>query len=319
MGSIITALGGGSGIDMSKLASDLATAQFAMRSDMLAARGEKLERQISAASSLRNSLSILAGSLGDRVRMGDLSPQPSLGNPSVASATTPVGTRASGSFSLEVLQLARGQSLASPALASAGDPVGSGTLTLRFGEISGGAFTANADRPAVDITIASGATLADIASAINQAGAGVTAYVAETGAGARLMLKGENGAANGFILEATEIPGDEGLAQLAWEPGTGDLSALTGSAQDAVYKLDGLERTSASNDLGQVAPGLTRAYAALAALEMGVDQSAEMAGALMQFYGAARETILEQVTHFDSAMLARMRDDFQDIATAFAG
>ena len=78
IGSIVTALGGGSGVDMVKLASDLAAAQFALRSDRLAAQGEQLAQQISTASSIKNSLALLASALGDRVRLGDLSSQPSV-------------------------------------------------------------------------------------------------------------------------------------------------------------------------------------------------------------------------------------------------
>ena len=53
--SIVSALGAGSGIDMTKLASDLAAAQFALRNDRLVAQSEQLERQISTASTLKNS------------------------------------------------------------------------------------------------------------------------------------------------------------------------------------------------------------------------------------------------------------------------
>lgn len=44
--SLVTALGGGSGIDMTALANNLATAQFASRNDRLAAKSEKLDAQI---------------------------------------------------------------------------------------------------------------------------------------------------------------------------------------------------------------------------------------------------------------------------------
>ncbi len=256
--SIVSALGAGSGIDMTKLASDLAAAQFALRNDRLVAQSEQLERQISTASTLKNSLSLLASALGDRVRTGDLSSQPSVANASVATASSPMGTVGSGTYSLEVLALATAQTLAGPAYAESTSPVGAGTLTLRFGTTSGASFTADPDRDPVAITIASGATLADVAAAVNAAGAGVKAYVAQTAQGAQLVLKGADGAANGFIVEATETPGEEGLAALAWDPtGGGDPARLTSTAGDASFKLDGLSMTSASNTLGTVAPGLS--------------------------------------------------------------
>lgn len=254
--SIISALGGGSGIDMISLAENLATAQFQLRTSRLAEKSETLERQISAASSLKNSLNILASSLGDRVRVGDLSAKPSVANASVASASTPLGLQGSGDFSLEVSQLASSQSLASPAFADAEDVVGAGTITLRFGTIDGASFTADGDRDPIEITIDSGSSLKDIASAINNSGAGVDAYIARTNNGDQLMIKGEEGAANGFVIETSETPGEEGLAALAWEPVAGDPALLTSTSQDAIFELDGLEYNSASNDTGVVAPGL---------------------------------------------------------------
>lgn len=258
VGSIVTALGGGSGIDMSKLASDLAEAQFALRNDRLTQQSEQLERQISTASALKNSLSLLSSALGERVRTGDLSSQPSVANGGVASASSPMGTVGSGTYSLEVLTLAKAQTLTGPPYTAPTSTVGAGTLTLRFGATTGSAFTADASRDQVDITIAPGATLADVASAINGKGVGVKAYVAQTANGAQLVLKGVEGAQNGFIVEATETAGQEGLAALAWNPTAGgDPLRLASASNDASYKLDGLQMTSPSNDTGPVAPGLS--------------------------------------------------------------
>jgi flagellar hook-associated protein 2 len=72
---------------MAELATNLAAAQFAARTDRLAAKSELLDAQISTASNLKSMLFSLATSLGDRVRMGDLSPQPQVGNGAVAQAS----------------------------------------------------------------------------------------------------------------------------------------------------------------------------------------------------------------------------------------
>ena len=42
IGSIVSALGGGSGVDMVQLANDLAAAQFALRTDRMTAQTEQL-------------------------------------------------------------------------------------------------------------------------------------------------------------------------------------------------------------------------------------------------------------------------------------
>lgn len=252
--SIVSSLGGGSGIDMTALAGSLATAQFANRIDRTTTRADTLDRQISAASTLKSQLLQLSGSIGDRVRTGDLSAQPAIGNSAVASVSRGVGA-GSGSYTLEVSALAAPQTLSSPAYAAPTTAVGSGTLTLRFGTIAGTTFAADTARQAVDVTIPSGSTLADAARAINAAKAGVSAYVATGANGAQLMLKGAEGETNAFVVEANETPGDEGLAKLAWQP-AGDASRRLSNAANASFKLDGLALSSASNALENVVPGL---------------------------------------------------------------
>ncbi|MFC4254877.1 flagellar filament capping protein FliD [Altererythrobacter xixiisoli] len=255
--SIVSALGAGSGVDMTALATNLANAQFQLRNERLTLQSEKVQRQISVASEIKNALSILANSLGDRVRVGDLSSQASVANSSVATASTPAGATGSGSYSLEVLSLARGQTLSSPAVANATTTVGAGSLTLRFGQTSGSGFTEDSSQAAVTIDIAAGATLTDVAAAINAKRSGVTAYVAQTVDGATLVFKGAEGAQSGFIVEATETAGQEGLAAFAWNPSAGgDASRLLAQSADASFMLDGLAMTSKTNVTGQVAPGL---------------------------------------------------------------
>ena len=254
--SIITTLGAGSGINMTQLASDLAAAQFAQRSNRLTAKGELLEQKITAASNIKNGFSTLASSLGDLVRTGNLAPLPTVANGAVATASTPLGTIGKGSYSLEVTQLAKRQVLTGPVMASATDPVGAGSLTIRFGKMDGAAFTEDTGQAAVDITIDSGSTLNDIASKINAAGAGVSVYVAQTVNGPQLVFKGAEGEQSGFVIEATETPGEEGLAALAWNPTSGAAAQLKEVSQDAKFTLDGLEMTSKSNSTAAVAPGL---------------------------------------------------------------
>ncbi len=256
--SLVTALGGGSGVDMTMLAANLANAQFAARADRLAAKSETLDKRISAASTLKSMLLSLATSLGTRVRQGDLSPQPLIANGAVARAALSGAGQPGGTYSLEVTALARGQTLASPPYASAGALTGSGTLTLRFGTVAGAAFTEDTARPAVAVTIASGATLSDVAAAINAARAGVTAYVAGTAEGARLVLKGAEGTASGFVLDALETAGDEGLAALAWTPAAAPARLLTG-ASDAAFTIDGLAMTAKTNTVADAIPGVTLA------------------------------------------------------------
>lgn len=251
---IISSLGAGSGINTSQLAEQLAAAQFATRIDQLSAKNEKLTAQISSASNLKSLMSTLSSSVGSLIRTGDLAVTPSITSSSVATVSKGTAT-GSGTYSLEVTSLANAQKLVTPAYSSSTATVGAGTLTLRFGTVSGGGFTADATQNAVDITIPTGATLADVASAINASDSGVTAYVASGSAGAQLVLKGKEGATSGFVIEATETAGEEGLANLAWTPAT-NTTQLKATASDAAFSIDGVAYTSKSNTANDVVPGL---------------------------------------------------------------
>lgn len=253
---LLSTLNAGSGINAASLAEQLSTAQYAARLDQLSAKNDKLTTKISAAGTLRNMISSVASSMGDRVRNGDLAVAPVIANSAVATVSKGSAT-GSGTSTLEVTQLAKGQTLTTPLLSPASAAVGSGTLTLRFGTIAGSAFTADSTRAQVDITVASGATLNDVAAAINAKGAGVSAYVATSAGGAQLVLKGADGAANAFVLEASENPAASGLAALAWNPADGDATRLKSAASDAAYVLDGVARTATSNTIADAAPGLS--------------------------------------------------------------
>lgn len=251
---IVSSLGGGSGINLPQLAEQLAAAQFAPRIDQLAAKTEKLTAQISSASNLKSLMSTLATSVGTIIRTGDLAVNPSITSAGVATVSKGTAT-GSGTYSLEVTSLAASQKLVTSAYPASTSTVGSGTLTLRFGTVSGSSFTADATQDAVDLTIPTGATLADVAAAINGANKGVTAYVANGTAGAQLVLKGAEGANSGFVLEAAETVGDEGLAALAWTPAT-NTTQLKSIASDAAYNIDGVGYTSKSNTINDAVPGL---------------------------------------------------------------
>jgi flagellar hook-associated protein 2 len=250
--SIISALGAGSGIDFIKLAEDISAASFAGQRDQISARQTMLTAQVSAAAQLRGAITGLASALGDRIRTGDLAPKGELANAAVARINVPPGVSPRGTFSLEVTALAQSQTLVSRPLASRDALVGEGTMTLRFGTVSGASFTADGARADVPITVTATDTLATLATKISQASGGaVQAYVATGTNGAQLVMKGRDGAANGFVLEAASIndpaadaPGD--LSYLGWSPASAN-GELRQGARDAAYSLDGVAMTSATN------------------------------------------------------------------------
>ncbi|QFT76719.1 flagellar filament capping protein FliD [Erythrobacter sp. THAF29] len=260
--SIIASLGAGSGVNFIQLAEDIASASYAFQRDNLSNRIETLEAKISAASLLRSSLNELASALGDRVRNGDLAPQASIGDPSIASVGIAAGATPSGSFSLEVTQLAQAQTLVSKSYSSGSDFVGEGTLNIRFGTADGANFTEDASRAVLEIAVTADDTLETLAGKISSASGGaIEAYVAQGTGGAQLVLKGEEGAANGFVLEGQSSailplsqPGD--LSYLSWNPAS-DAGELRQASRDALFKLDTVEMRSAGNSVSGLPEGLS--------------------------------------------------------------
>jgi flagellar hook-associated protein 2 len=310
--SIISALGAGSGIDFTRLAEDIATASFAVQRNNITARKTALEAQISAAATLRGAITGLASALGDRIRSGDLAPKGELANPAVARVTVPAGISPRGDFSLEVNSLAQGQTLVARPLASRDTLVGEGTLTLRFGAVSGASFTADAARAGVDIAITATDTLATLASKINEASGGaVQAYVAIGTNGAQLVMKGRDGAANGFVLEAASIndpaanaPGD--LSYFGWSPAITN-GELRQSARDAAFQLDGVAMTSPTNRVTGLPGGF------------GLNLTATNTGAPTTLsFATSNDAVTSVMTDFVSA-LNDIIGQINDLAAPFGG
>jgi len=217
-----------------------------------------------------------------------------------------------GGYSIEVARLAQRQTVASGAFADSAAVIGGGTLRLRMGALDAGGttFTPDAQRPEVAVTIAAGATLADVRNAINTAGAGITASLVADGTGQRLMLRSaDSGAAQAFAIAVDDADGGNadaaGLSALAFTPGSagaGNL-LLTQSAQDARVTVNGLEVSSSSNRLTGVIENLTIDIrrTTTTPIEVSVASDGEaLRGSLEAFvesYNAANKLITEQLRY----------------------
>lgn len=274
--SIISALGVGSGIDFTTLASDLSVATVAAQRQSITDRTTALEARISAAASLRNMVTSLASAVGSRVRAGDLAPRANLSNPGLANVAFTPGITPRGSYTLEVTQRAASQRLVMPPLGNAADPVGAGSLTIRFGTIDADSFT-EGSAPALTLDIAAGDSLNAIAGRITNASGGALRAQVLTGInGAQLVVTGREGAANAFVIEAA---GDPALSALAWSPAVPGAVQATGTARDALFRLNSVEMRSASNQVTGLPEGLRLELAATnpgtpAALTFSNDNSA---------------------------------------------
>ena len=260
--SLLTSLGSGSGVDTASLVTSLVQAQFATKTAQLKTQGETLTSQISAVSSLKNTISDFADALAALVKGGTLQSQPVVSNSAVMSASAISGAKLAGvTASITVSQLAASQTAVSKtAFASASTTVGTGTLTLKLGTAAYNtdgtmaSFTKGA-ADAIDITIDdTNSSLTGIAAAINAKKAGVTASVVTDADGtAYLSLKGATGAAQAFTLEAASTTGD--LSQVAVGPGATSMG-VTSQAKNAKLSVDGVAVERASNEISDLVAGV---------------------------------------------------------------
>jgi flagellar hook-associated protein 2 len=177
---------------------------------------------------------------------------------------------AEGKFAIEVSQLAQNQKLSSSAFASTTTEVGVGTIKLDFGKYTTAAgvtsFTSNPEKTSKSIVIdASNNTLTGVRDAINNAKAGVTASIINDGSGYKLtIVSNDTGEANALKITTTDT-GDgvntdaAGLSRLAYNAATGGAANLTQNqaAQNAKFKVDGIDISKAGNVISDVVDGVT--------------------------------------------------------------
>lgn len=153
-----------------------------------------------------------------------------------------------GSHQVTVQQLAQAHKLHSTGFADA-EVVGAGTLHLQVGS---GAVQ--------DLTIDAAATITDVATAINDANAGVQASVIFDGTNHFLSLSADTtGAQNTINITVTDTDGNDtdaaGLSRLAVTP---NGLTETQSALDAIIDVDGvLNIQRSSNTISDVLSGVT--------------------------------------------------------------
>jgi len=273
--SILKTLNAGSGIDTATLVTQLAAAQRATADSALKTRSDRNTGQVSAFAQMRAGLDAFVTALDGIVANGNLAPQPTSSDLAVVSfARDPAAASvAPVNATIAVGQLAAAQTVVSGRIASATAPVGHGTLTLAFGTLTASTGIATGFTPgsAAPVTIAIGPgndNLSGVRDAINATKSGVTASILNDGTGARLVLKGASGAANGFTLTATPTATDASanpdsasasasLSALAFAPGTASASTLAMQAANAKLTIDGVAVERASNSISDALPGYT--------------------------------------------------------------
>ena len=261
--SIVQTLGAGSGIDITSLVSSLVTAQYQAKNAQLASEQSTLTAQISGIASVKSGVTGFDTAFRQLATGGTLSTQPTSSDSAVLTATGLSGSKLAGlSATLVVNQIASAQAATTNTAIDPTTAFRAGSFSLQFGTDTTNSsgtttFTAGSSSP-VSIAIAAGATLSDIATAINGANAGVTATVIADGNGQRLSIKGATGASQAFALTGTDTDASAaGTSLSSLNVGRQATGTTIGtSAQDAIVTLDGATFHRASNTISNLVTGV---------------------------------------------------------------
>lgn len=240
----ISFTGIGTGMDITSLVTQLTAAERAPVENRINNSTTKVNTTLSALGTIKSSMTTLQTALTTLVSSAD-KPGQKATVAADAGFTATAGTDAvAGSYNVEVVNLATAHKLTSAAV-TAGTTFGAGTMQIGAGDKT------------YDITVKEGASLSDIAKAINtqSGGTGVTATVINASGGQHIVFNATQAGTSG-ALTITTSGGD--LAQFAYDPANSNTALTqTTAADNAKLMIDGLEVTGTSNELTDAIPGIT--------------------------------------------------------------
>ncbi|MCL1145271.1 flagellar filament capping protein FliD [Shewanella sp. 10N.261.52.F9] len=241
----LTATGIGSGLDINTIVKVLVDAEKVPKEAIFDKTEATIEAKVSAMGTLKSQLSTFQEALEKLSDPAALNIRKvSTGDSDYFTATADKNAQ-SGSYQIQVEQLAASHKLAGKNVADATAGVGQGTLDL---EVNGKAFT---------VAIEAGDSLDAIAKKVNESAdnAGITATVIKSDGGSRIVFSSdETGTDNQVSVTAADAVGSgSGLNDMF---GAANLETLQ-AAQDAVLHIDGQKVTSQSNDVENAIAGVT--------------------------------------------------------------
>lgn len=270
----ISSTGIGSGLDVSSIVSQLVALEKKPLTN-LQTSATFIQTQISTYGQVQSLISDLS-SAASNLAKPSLWTQNSANSSNTAALTAAAKAGAvSGSYSIQVNQLAAAHSLASSPLPSSTSILGSGKLTIEVGtwtpaiaddpnttpddESAPAAFTEKSGATPLTLTFDSAATtLADVRDAINNAKSGVTASIVRDASGARLTIRSNStGEENALRITATDLnnaPLTGGLQALNYNPAVPSSVGMTQtvSASNARATINGLSVSSSTNTFSNV-------------------------------------------------------------------
>lgn len=220
---------------------------------------ERLQRQLSTTESRISAMGKIKSAISDLQEAAKAlsnsenlySYQASLANADLATVTTS-GKAAAGTYSIEVERLASSHKLTSSGTI---DTSSGGSLTIEIGGVAGGVFTPKTGSSPVSVNVAANASLTDLAKAINDADAGVSATVINGTQGPQLVLTSKESG------ETNQIKITSSIAGLGFDPANSSAAGnmtQTAAAQNAIVKIDGITlANTTSNTINDAITGIS--------------------------------------------------------------
>ena len=242
--NLITALGAGSGVDVKALAKSLVEAERAPKQQAIQSKIDKSEAKISGYSAMMAALDIFKQQVDGLDSVTDFAAVDIRNSNPLAVEVSTNSLASPGAHTISITSLAQAQR-------SVGDGFDNVTAQVN----GGNAFTLSLTvaGEATDIEISAADTNASaVVNAINQAGAGVSAQLLDTGVeGAadryKIVLTGQTGASNAFSV-STDAADTSGL----------NFTTPTGQdAADAAVTVNGVAISRSTNTIDDVIPGMT--------------------------------------------------------------
>lgn len=250
----ISSAGVGSGLDVKSIVTQLVAIEK-QPLQALQTQASKIQTQLSLYGTIKSQVSAMGDAAANLALSSGWNAQKATSSNTAAIGITAGSGALSTVLSVGVQQLARAQSAASTGFA-AGLAVGAaGTLNIEVGSWSDAAAPVFSPGTSVPISIVAGDTISDIAGKINSASAGVTATVLRDGSNERLVIRSNStGVASGFRLNT---PADPGLAAFGFTNPSDGTGFVGQTALDAKVNINGVDISSATNNMVNVTPGVT--------------------------------------------------------------
>lgn len=291
--SITSITGLGTGLDIDSIVTAMVAAERSPKENQITNQRASTNTTLSAVGTLQSALDSFQTSLASLNKATSFAGLSATSSNTEAVAVTSDSTAVGGSYQIEVKSLATGSKVASAAV--------SGGASTTF---SKGVITISQGSDSYPVNIEEGASLQDIRDAINTRyqSAGLSANVVtdssgntrlvlgstKTGAGNDLTVTGVNSnTATGANadLSAFDIRADQSLSA----DGAGYITA---KAQDAVFTVDGLELTSASNTVENAVSGLSFSLASEGTSTVKVSTNSDGLKGSLQSFVMAYNTLI---------------------------